>query len=184
MKAWHKTGIYKIRSKSTDEIYIGRSIDIRHRWEMHRSDLKMGTHFNNRLQNIYNKFGKSDLDFSIVEECELDIIVEREQYYIDVLHPQINIKLDSDRYGCRQSRIYTNIFLVSPDGRVFTEINNLSKFCRDNDLLYESMYILLNHEKYRKSCGGWILMEDYEEPPEVTYFSDLSVQEKLKLAIL
>ena len=43
------------------------------------------------LQRHYNKYGISDLLFSIIEECPIDILIQREQYHLDNLKPLLNV---------------------------------------------------------------------------------------------
>lgn len=43
---------------------------------------------------IYNsliKHGSSNFSLDILEYCEIDVLIEREQYYLDLLKPEYNI---------------------------------------------------------------------------------------------
>lgn len=83
-------GIYKIQSTTHPErFYIGSSVDITKRWKCHINLLKSDKH-NPKLQNHYNKYGESDIQFSILLECNKDELLEREQFYIDTLKPWFN----------------------------------------------------------------------------------------------
>lgn len=88
-----KTGIYRITNTVNNKFYIGSSKDIKNRWRKHRYDLKHNCHPNQHLQNAWNKYGESVFAFDVIEVCELkkEVILEREQYYIDTLNPQYNI---------------------------------------------------------------------------------------------
>lgn len=77
------TGIYSIYSKSQDKYYIGKSKDILARIAKHMSDLKLGKHHSQYLQNVFNKYGIEDLKFSIIQECSYEESSELEQYYIE-----------------------------------------------------------------------------------------------------
>jgi group I intron endonuclease len=86
------SGIYQIQSKiNPDRIYIGSAININKRWNHHLSNLKSNNHHSIKLQNHYNKYGKEDLQFSILLECDKENLIRVEQYYIDVLNPYFNI---------------------------------------------------------------------------------------------
>jgi group I intron endonuclease len=86
------TGIYKIQSTIKPErIYIGSAVDIKRRWYEHTHDLKLNNHNNPKLQNHYNKYGNEDLIFTVMKECSIKLLLEREQYYIDKLKPFYNI---------------------------------------------------------------------------------------------
>jgi group I intron endonuclease len=86
-------GIYKITLITNGKFYIGSSIDIKIRWNNHKNELKKGIHGNKKLQNACNKYGYNNFIFEILEECEKvkEIILEREQFYIDTLNPFFNI---------------------------------------------------------------------------------------------
>jgi group I intron endonuclease len=86
------SGIYKIQSINFPvKIYIGSAINLRSRKNMHFSDLRKGSHSNIKLQNHYNKYGETDLVFSVIEPCLPEFLIIREQHYIDILHPSFNI---------------------------------------------------------------------------------------------
>jgi len=86
------SGIYKIQSKRKPErIYIGSSVNIEARKNKHFHYLKTHTHGNNKLQNHYNKYGISDLEFSLIVGCDADCLIAFEQFYIDSLDPWFNI---------------------------------------------------------------------------------------------
>lgn len=76
-------GIYQIKNKVNNKVYVGQSTDIRGRWEHHIRDLEVGRHQNHHLQNAWNKYGKDAFEFSIIEECSYEMLTEREQYWID-----------------------------------------------------------------------------------------------------
>jgi len=85
-------GIYKI--EINDKEYIGSSCNIGHRLKHHLWSLENLKHHNRTMQNLYNKYGKNEIYFNIVEECSDDILIEREVYYINTISPYINHILD------------------------------------------------------------------------------------------
>lgn len=85
-------GIYKIQSKIKPErIYIGSSVDIYHRWRLHKERLELNKSHSPKLQNHYNKYGKIDLQYSILLSCEKEDLLKIEQYFIDSYNPFFNI---------------------------------------------------------------------------------------------
>jgi len=48
-------------------------------------------HHSLKLQRHYNKYGKNDLIFTIVEECTPEQMLIREQHYLDRCHTYFNI---------------------------------------------------------------------------------------------
>ena len=85
-------GIYKI--KINDKEYIGSSCNIGQRLKHHLWSLENLKHHNRTMQHLYNKYGKDQIYFAIVEECSDDSLIEREAYYINTLNPYINHILD------------------------------------------------------------------------------------------
>jgi len=96
-----KSGIYKIQSITEPEkFYIGSSVNIQSRKRQHYSMLKLNKHDATYLQNYYNKYGKESLVFHIIEECCQEKLIQREQYYIDILNPVFNSRKNAEsNYG-------------------------------------------------------------------------------------
>ncbi len=79
------SGIYQILNVINNKRYIGSAINIDRRWYEHRSDFKKGKN-SSHLQNSYNKYGKENFEFSVIEYVEDEnSLIEREQYWIDTL---------------------------------------------------------------------------------------------------
>jgi len=99
------SGIYKIQSKIKPErCYIGSAVNIDYRWKVHLYDFKKNKHHSIKLQRHYNKYGKQDLIFIIVELCFPEFLTAREQYYIDTLNPFFNIcKIAGSSLGIKRS---------------------------------------------------------------------------------
>ena len=80
-----QVGIYIIKNTVNNKIYIGSSARcIRERICIHKRRLKNKVHENSYLQNSYNKYGVEAFTFNILELCEKDKCIEREQYYLDL----------------------------------------------------------------------------------------------------
>jgi group I intron endonuclease len=85
-------GIYKIQSSvKPSRSYIGSAVNITERWRKHINDLQLSKHCNSKLQNHYNKYGISDLQFSVLIECSLECLLETEQCFLDSNNPFFNI---------------------------------------------------------------------------------------------
>lgn len=86
------SGIYEIRNLLNNKVYIGSCVNFEARKKRHLRDLKSNNHHNVRLQRSYNKHGLDNFEFNIIEriQYEKDIIIERENYYINKLNSKIN----------------------------------------------------------------------------------------------
>jgi hypothetical protein len=86
------SGIYKIESKlKPKHCYIGSAVSINQRWAVHLCLLQKNKHSNKKLQNHYNKYGESDLQFSVLLGCEKETLLKTEQYFLDSYKPYFNI---------------------------------------------------------------------------------------------
>lgn len=79
-------GIYCIENTVNGERYIGQSVNMYTRWKQHKNDLNNGTHCNEHLQNAWDCYGEKSFKFYILEECALELLDEREIYYIQLFN--------------------------------------------------------------------------------------------------
>lgn len=80
-----KTGIYKIVNLITEKVYVGSAVDIDDRWYKHKKLLVSKKHHSPKLQNSVDKHGLENFLFEIIEECSKEVLIEKEQYWIDKL---------------------------------------------------------------------------------------------------
>jgi len=84
--------IYQIRNILNNKIYIGSSVLFEKRKINHLNCLRKNKHVNIILQNSWNKYGEENFIFEILEEVfDKNILIEREQSYLDKLQPEFNI---------------------------------------------------------------------------------------------
>lgn len=84
--------VYKIFNIINDKVYVGSSKNWKNRRQEHFRDLVLKQHHSKNLQFDYDKYGKENFMFEIIEyvSSESDLL-KREQYYIDNLHSEYNI---------------------------------------------------------------------------------------------
>lgn len=81
------SGIYKIVNKVNGKYYVGSSNDVCGRfgrWYGHRMNLNKNNHINKKLQNAWNKYGESNFEFVLVEQCDVSNLLRVEQQYLDI----------------------------------------------------------------------------------------------------
>lgn len=76
-------GIYQIYNLVNNKLYIGSSKNIDKRRKLHIYQLNNNQHINICLQRSWNKHGENAFEFRILEECILEKLIEREQYWLD-----------------------------------------------------------------------------------------------------
>lgn len=77
------SGIYQIKNLINGKLYIGSALYIKKRWSTHIKRLKENIHHSLYLQSSYNKYGIDNFEFSVIELCAPEIMIAKEQYYID-----------------------------------------------------------------------------------------------------
>lgn len=95
----NNTGIYKITNIINNKVYIGSASFLNKRMDNHFKALKINKHFNKKLQSSYNKHGKINFKFEVIEYCsKIDLLI-KEQYYFDtILYAQEFIKKEDNRF--------------------------------------------------------------------------------------
>lgn len=78
-----KSGIYKILNKVNGKFYIGSAVNLSKCWREHQHHLNNGTHKNVHLQSAWNTYWDTSFEFIIIEVCEKEKLLGREQYWID-----------------------------------------------------------------------------------------------------
>lgn len=63
-------GIYKIENKVNGKVYIGKSKRLTGRISDHKRDLKTNKHWNDHLQNSWNKYGSESFNFEVLLYCD------------------------------------------------------------------------------------------------------------------
>lgn len=78
-------GIYIIKNKINKKCYVGQSIDIDKRFKSHINGLDGNYGHNPHFQSAWNKYGKDNFEFDVLEEVEdTNSLDDREKYYISL----------------------------------------------------------------------------------------------------
>lgn len=78
--------IYKITNLKNNMIYVGQTINPEKRWQKHLSVAKSDYKYKSYFYNAINKYGKENFKFEIIEECDANLLDERESFWIDKLN--------------------------------------------------------------------------------------------------
>lgn len=103
-----KSGIYIITNLLNKKVYIGQSKNIYRRGILHRFQLNNNNHCNSHLQHSFNKYGKDNFSFEVIEYCENNILTEREKYHISIQQVEIYNVRDAEDSFLRQKRVMSD----------------------------------------------------------------------------
>lgn len=87
----HKCGIYLFTNLISGKRYIGSSGNLYNRLHEHLHNLNNNKSHNKYFQNSWNKYGEDNFIYGILEFCNEENQFEREQFYIDFMHPEYNL---------------------------------------------------------------------------------------------
>lgn len=83
------SGIYLCRCVDNDRCYVGQSKDLYIRINhAHIPQLRGNRHGNNYMQHSWNKYGESSFEWEVLEYCPVELLNEREKYWIEKLNTQ------------------------------------------------------------------------------------------------
>ena len=81
--------IYMITNIITKERYIGQTRNYQRRVWQHKSAAKNGSKL--KISQAIAVYGMDNFTFSILEECSIEQLNEKERYYIDKFKPEYNV---------------------------------------------------------------------------------------------
>lgn len=80
------SGIYKITNIVNGKVYVGSTVNLYHRRCHHFGRLRSNDHANEHLQNAFNKYGEQSFHFAVIELCDRDNLLDREDFWINGLN--------------------------------------------------------------------------------------------------
>lgn len=105
----YKSGVYQIILKEDGRSYVGSAIDIKKRWNNHKSKANSNTDMQ-VIARAIAKHGFENFEWKILEECSVENLIEREQYWLDKIRPfadenhGFNVrKIAKSNYGIKRS---------------------------------------------------------------------------------
>jgi len=115
-----KSGIYRWTNLINNKSYIGSSTNLTNRFHDYFNSrrLREGTEKNMIISRALIKYGYSNFKLEILEYCEPENAIKREQFYIDSLKPEYNIlQIAGSSLGYK----HTESSLTKLRGLTFTE---------------------------------------------------------------
>ena len=159
-------GIYKITCKKNCKCYVGQSTDIKRRFNQHKRKPPA------RMQEDFDLYGVDEFIFEILEECAPEELTAREDFYLDTLKPEYNIrtkghsisdeareKLRKLQTGKKRPNISRQVKCVET-GEIFDSIKAAAKWCN-----VPSTTISMLLAGKGRTAGGyhWIYADDGNE---------------------
>jgi len=131
-------GIYIIKNNSNNKVYIGSSVNLDNRKYKHFWMLDKGIHDNFFLQKSFNKYGKDFFEFIILEICDENSLIDKENFYITKYNSN-NPKYGYNLAKVNDSRknIYNNEVKVKLSKYNLNKNKNFSRFLLTNILTNE-----------------------------------------------
>ena len=124
--------IYKIENKLNGKIYIGKTLKtIQERWKEHCHDFKRERCEKRPLYSAMNKYGIENFFIEEIEQCEANILSEREKYWIEYY--------GSFKYGYNAT--------TGGDGRSYLDYDLILSLWQEGKTAKEIAKIL-NHDEY------------------------------------
>ena len=145
------TGVYKITIQN--HVYIGSAaISFRKRWRQHQLDFIRDIHHSRFAQNAFNKYGIAT--FEIMELCPRELCIEREQWWIDTLKPDLNIqkiadsalgvKRTEETIAKRTAKQVKTIYQYDLDGNLIKVWDSINSIENGTDYKRKTIYACAN----------------------------------------
>lgn len=131
-------GIYKIENLINGKVYIGQSVDIKGRWNEHKLVNSRASKDALKRQKYplylaFEKYGLDNFSFEVIEECSVEELNEKEQFYIKKYNSYIdfpnsngyNLTLGGDGTQKVTKEQISNIVKLWDEGKTTGEIMDI-----------------------------------------------------------
>lgn len=133
----NKTGIYIWTNNISGKKYVGSAVNLRKRLRYYFNPKFMEKMLLRNSSIIYSallKYNYNNFELSIIEFCDINMLLEREQYYLDNFEFKYNILRNAGpRLGYKVS--FKTRKAISIASRNRNKLNKLNKFTLNNNIL-------------------------------------------------
>jgi len=168
------SGVYKIYTKESHRIYIGSAEHIIDRYENHLYALLGGYHHSNTLQKFWDlKKDPNIFYFELVENCEIEDLEVREQYYLDTILKANENNSEFYKLGFNKSRSSKRrtvkaekpILQYTIEGDFIREWRSSLQASKDLQISYTNIVQCTLNNKQHNHAGGFIWKKWEENYP-------------------
>lgn len=119
-------GIYKITNNANGHSYVGQSRNIEKRWRDEKCAANNPNQdaYNYPLSKAFRKYGVENFTFEVIEECKIEELNEKENYWINYYHCEYNqtigdnYQVHGTKLTIEQVKEIQNILLADTAGEV------------------------------------------------------------------
>lgn len=180
-------GIYEIINIINNKKYIGQSIEIKRRWNDHKSELRRNSHHNIYLQKSWNKYGEENFKFEVIESNKnftTEDLNELEIYYIDKLKTcDNNFGYNLTQGGYYNENNIKSVIQFDNLGKKIKEYKSTVEAEKETGINKETIRSNANPNKTGKSAGGfvWMYKEDYDKYGfNIDFYKDYNIKKCFK----
>ena len=165
-------GIYKIENLQNGKVYIGQSVDVEHRLQIHKANLRHGKHDNSHLQSSWDKHGESNFSFDVIEECSRSELDEKEIYWIDYYSSYIRENGYNIELGGHINTFYKPVLRFTLTGDFVDEWNSPrdASICLNIDI---QSITNCCRKLYKYGSGYiWVYKDNYHTESDLDWYLD------------
>lgn len=153
-------GIYKIENKINHKVYIGQSQNIERRWSNHVSSAGKMKY---KMSQALGEFGVENFSFEVIEECPIELLDEREIYWIKYYNSMVPNGYNmieggnSPRGEANPNVKYSTELIYEIRKRVFIDNEEPSEVFEDyKDIFGRTYFYHILHGDFRKEANSGI----------------------------
>ena len=170
--------IYKITNLINNKCYIGKTLNtIQERWREHCSDYKKRDEEKRPLYSAMNKYGIENFKIEEIEQCNEDIVNDREKYWIEYygsFKKGYNATLGGDGKAYLDRKLliktYNKVQNLKRSAKILNiDAGHLSKILKENNIEVKS-----SKEVQNKEYGKEIAMVDLKTNVIIKTFISLA----------